>query len=86
MSKNFFSSTKKKITTTCSNILGKSKGWDFLFFGKFDNTIVNYDDVFSSEVRNRGWSKENSLTNKEDVRDAVRALDDGENKWRIGLE
>jgi len=48
----------------------------------FDNTLVAYDDVFHAEAVRRGWLSPDATLDKRGVRDAVRGLDDGENKWR----
>lgn len=49
----------------------------------FDNTIVRYDHVFIEAARSRGWVPADFLGTKKQLRDAVRLLDDGENKWQV---
>lgn len=49
----------------------------------FDNTIVRYDHVFIEAARSRGWVPEDFTGTKKQVRDTVRLLDDGENKWQV---
>ncbi len=47
----------------------------------FDNTIVDYDNVFALAARRANLVDENCSGGKEAVRKAVRALPDGEVKW-----
>lgn len=47
----------------------------------FDNTIVDYDNVFVSAARTAKFIDENWIGGKEAVRRAVRELADGEQKW-----
>ncbi|MCK5013488.1 MAG: hypothetical protein KAS66_06685 [Candidatus Omnitrophica bacterium] len=48
----------------------------------FDNTIIDYSDIFTKQACNLGWIKVNTKKTKQQVRDAVRELPDGEIKWR----
>ena len=51
----------------------------------FDNTLITYDDLFVRLARKRGWLLSTSIeeaTDKRAVRDRVRLLEDGENRWR----
>ena len=47
----------------------------------FDNTVVIYDDVFHRHASEMGHIDENLPVSKQAVRDAVRLLPNGENKW-----
>lgn len=49
----------------------------------FDNTIANYDAVFTEAARGRGWVAADFEGTKKQLRDAVRKLDDGEIKWQM---
>lgn len=49
----------------------------------FDNTIVRYDHVFIEAARARGWVPADFTGSKKQLRDAVRLLDGGENKWQV---
>ncbi len=49
----------------------------------FDNTIVSYDELMVKAARELGFLKKGSLTNKKDIRNAVRQLPDGEEKWQV---
>ena len=48
----------------------------------FDNTIVDYDDVFLTAARARGFVGEGFQGGKDVVREALRLQPDGENAWR----
>ncbi len=48
----------------------------------FDNTIAGYDDVFSRAARDEGLVPADFIGTKQQVREAVRRLDDGELKWQ----
>lgn len=48
----------------------------------FDNTISGYDDVFSRAARDEGLVPADFIGTKQQVREAVRRLDDGELKWQ----
>ena len=48
----------------------------------FDNTIVDYDDVFLTVARERGLVGERFQGGKDVVREALRMQPDGENAWR----
>ncbi len=48
----------------------------------FDNTIICYDAVFSAAAIARGLLPGDFLGTKTEVRDAVRALPDGERTWQ----
>jgi hypothetical protein len=47
----------------------------------FDNTLVSYDHLFHSTAMQWGLLPGGTGDSKRDVRDAVRCLDDGEQKW-----
>lgn len=47
----------------------------------FDNTIIDYNDIFVSLAGEYGWMELAGNANKQTVRDKVRELPDGENKW-----
>ena len=47
-----------------------------------DNTIINYGDLFVKEVRRKGWIKDRKVKTKSQVRECVRRLPNGEQKWR----
>lgn len=48
----------------------------------FDNTIINYNDCFTKQARRLGWIKTDTVKTKQQIRDAVRELPEGETKWR----
>jgi hypothetical protein len=48
----------------------------------FDNTIIRYDDVFVAAAKERGLIPEGFGGSKQQVRDAIRLLDDGEISWQ----
>jgi len=48
----------------------------------FDNTIIRYDEVFVAAAKERGLIPEEFAGSKQQVRDAIRLLDDGENSWQ----
>lgn len=48
----------------------------------FDNTIVNYDHVFSTEARARGLIDNGFTGAKTEIRDHIQSLDDGELEWQ----
>lgn len=48
----------------------------------FDNTIATYDDAMHRWALNQGFISADTPKNKKLIRDAIRALDDGETKWR----
>jgi hypothetical protein len=47
-----------------------------------DNTLINYDGVFRAFARERGLIDAGFAGGKDDVREAVRALPDGELAWQ----
>ncbi len=47
----------------------------------FDNTLVIYDDVFHRHATDMGYIDKSIPVRKQVVRDAIRALPEGENKW-----
>jgi hypothetical protein len=50
----------------------------------FDNTVAGYDRAFTLEARRAGWLAPGSaIMSKRAVREAVRALADGETKWQM---
>jgi hypothetical protein len=48
----------------------------------FDNTIICYDGVFLSAAKERGLLRSDFTGNKQEVRDAIRLLPDGEIAWQ----
>ncbi|SRR5258708_6393827 len=48
----------------------------------FDNTIIRYDDVFHQAANERGLLSADFSGSKQQVRDAIRRLPDGELKWQ----
>jgi hypothetical protein len=48
----------------------------------FDNTIIQYDEVFRQAAVQRGLLSPGFLGAKQQVRDAIRRLPDGELKWQ----
>jgi len=48
----------------------------------FDNTIASYDDLMHRLAVQWGWLDSGLPSSKRTVRDALRALPDGESKWR----
>ena len=48
----------------------------------FDNTIVDYDDVFTSLAKDRGWVPSDWRSGKKATRDYLRAKPRGEFKWQ----
>jgi hypothetical protein len=48
----------------------------------FDNTIISYDDVFWQAAQDRGLVGPNLCGSKQQIRDFVRQLPDGEKKWQ----
>jgi hypothetical protein len=48
----------------------------------FDNTIIRYDDVFREAAIVRGLVPATFFGTKQQVRDAVRLLGDGEQQWQ----
>ncbi len=48
----------------------------------FDNTIAGYDRVFRAAAADMGMISEDFTGGKREIRDAIRLLDDGENKWQ----
>ena len=48
----------------------------------FDNTIIRYDEVFAAAARARKLVPPDFAGTKTDVREAVRALPDGERAWQ----
>lgn len=48
----------------------------------FDNTIASYDEPMHRSAVGRGLIAADLPQNKKRIRDAIRALDDGESKWR----
>ena len=51
----------------------------------FDNTIAGYDELMHAIALERGLIAANMAKNKKLIRDAIRALPDGETHWR-GLQ
>lgn len=48
----------------------------------FDNTIIAYDALLREEAKRQGYLKNVNGTDKREIRDLVRGLEDGEMKWR----
>ena len=48
----------------------------------FDNTIICYDNVFLSSAKERGLLRSDFSGAKQQVRDAIRMLPDGEIAWQ----
>ncbi len=48
----------------------------------FDNTIIDYGNIFTKQAYDFGWIDIDVEKTKQQVRDAVRALPEGKNKWR----
>jgi hypothetical protein len=48
----------------------------------FDNTIVRYDEVFQQAAIERGLISANFAGSKQQVRDTIRLLSDGEQRWQ----
>ncbi len=48
----------------------------------FDNTIASYDESMHRRAAERGLIPPGLARNKKLIRDAIRALEDGESKWR----
>jgi hypothetical protein len=48
----------------------------------FDNTIIRYDDVFVAAAKERGLVPGSFRGSKQQVRDAIRLIEDGENAWQ----
>lgn len=48
----------------------------------FDNTIIDYGDIFVKQAVELGWIEAGARRTKQQVRDIVRSLPDGEMKWK----
>lgn len=48
----------------------------------FDNTIIDYGDIFVKQAIELDWIKAGAPKTKQQVRDIVRKLPDGEMKWK----
>ena len=48
----------------------------------FDNTITNYDELMHELASKQGWIKTQIRANKQEIRDHIRSLDNGEIKWQ----
>src|SRR3989338_685682 len=48
----------------------------------FDNTIIDYGDIFMKQACRLGWIKGGEKRTKQHVRDLIRKLPDGEMKWK----
>jgi hypothetical protein len=48
----------------------------------FDNTMINYDDVFCASAKRSGLIGSNVPRRKQDIRDAIRKFPDGELTWQ----
>jgi len=61
-------------------------GISFVIIGiDFDNTIASYDELMHGVAVERGLVPRDFPKNKKQIRDAIRALPDGELRWR-GLQ
>ena len=49
----------------------------------FDNTIAGYDHLFQQIASLKGWINDPKSFSKQQVRDAVRLLESGEERWQI---
>jgi hypothetical protein len=49
----------------------------------FDNTIIRYDNVFRKVAQQRGLLPADFMGSKQQVRDAIRLLPEGELKWQV---
>lgn len=50
----------------------------------FDNTLARYDDLLLRLAREQGWlESEEAPRSKREIRDRVRALPDGEQRWQL---
>jgi hypothetical protein len=49
----------------------------------FDNTIIQYDDVFRQAAKARGLVSADFSGTKQQVREVIRLLPDGEPKWQV---
>ena len=47
-----------------------------------DNTIINYDQSFIELAKSTGLINQGFLGSKTDLRDGIRAMDDGEKLWQ----
>src|SRR5215469_4331457 len=68
--------TQTSTTTGCRMREKKRIGIDF------DNTLIDYDEVFRALACERGLIDPGFRGGKDDVRRAVRALPDGEDAWQ----
>lgn len=48
----------------------------------FDNTIINYDEIFYTEARERGLIQPSHKRDKKNIRDAIRKIPNGEIEWQ----
>lgn len=48
----------------------------------FDNTIVDYSDIFTKQACRLGWINAGASRTKQEVRDLIKELPDGEMKWK----
>src|ERR1700688_2747879 len=68
---------------SCSKKLALSAMGTGLRIGiDFDNTLINYDDVFFATAKRGGLIGSGVPSRKRDVRDAIRKLPDGELTWQ----
>ncbi|MFC1646113.1 hypothetical protein ACFL2Y_02935 [Candidatus Omnitrophota bacterium] len=47
----------------------------------FDNTIIDYREIFIKTVENFGWMKFDKVESKQQIRDLIKALPEGDVKW-----
>ena len=48
----------------------------------FDNTLVSYDELMFARARGKGWVDDTVAANKKEIRDHIRRLPKGEEKWQ----
>jgi hypothetical protein len=67
-------------------VLSEKDGWDearLMRIGlDFDNTMIRYDEVFRQAAKERGLLPADFPGSKQQVRDAIRRLPEGELKWQ----
>ncbi|MFP6735648.1 MAG: hypothetical protein VB959_17660 [Rhodospirillales bacterium] len=48
----------------------------------FDNTIAGYDHLFNAAAHENGWLTDGAARTKREIRDLLRAGEDGDTKWQ----
>ena len=61
---------------------GAQKKMRYILGVDFDNTLVNYDDVFLRTAQRMGFITPGVTKHKTSIRDAIRQVTDGEGKWQ----